>query len=129
MDTPSRSPEPALPIDGRISDNRCPIRHHTRISPSPLSLTHRHVRARGFFFSHQISSPKSPAVDLQAYVPSFLIQHLYHPLLSIFLTDGIYFQLLLAFSSKSDTSEAPLTIWSCFVPSESTDSVDSATFY
>ena len=88
-----------------------------------------HAPARGFFSDRRISSPELPATDLQAYVPSFLIQHLHRPILSIFLSNGIYFQLLLDFSSKSDNSEAPLTIWSCFVPSKSTNSVDSVTLY
>ena len=69
------------------------------------------------------------AADLQAYALGFLIQQLHHPRLSIFLFGGIYFQLLLDFSSKSDTIEVPLTIWSCFVPYESTFSFDSATLY
>ena len=65
----------------------------------------------------------------KAYVPSFLIQHLHQPLLSIFLSDDIYFKILFYFLSKSDTTEAPLTIWSCFVHSESVDSVASMTLY
>ena len=118
VDTPLGLPEPSLPTGGRISGNRCPMRRHVHISPPPLFLTSRGVRAGGFFSDRRISSPESPAADLQAYVPSFMIQHLHHPLLSIFLSDDIYFQLLLDFSSKSDTSIASLTIWSCFVPSE-----------
>ena len=76
-----------------------------------------------------LRSPESPVANLQVYIPSFLIQHLHHPLLSIFLSGEIYFQLILDFSSKSNTSEAPLTIWSCFVPFESTDSIASVTLY
>ena len=46
------------------------------------------VRARGSFYGLQTSPPASPATDLQAYVPGFLIQHLHHPLLFIFLSDS-----------------------------------------
>ena len=96
VDTPLGSPKPILPTNGRIFGNRCPTR--------------RRMRARGFFSDRRTSSLELRAADLQAYVPGFLIQHLNHPLLSISFSEGIYFKLLLDFSSKSDTTEAPLTI-------------------
>ena len=129
MDTPPGSPEPELSVGGRFSGNRTLMRLHTQTHAPLLSLTRRHVRARGCFSGRHTSPPELPAVDLQAYAPGFLVQHLHHPLLSIFLFGGIYFQILLDFSSKSDTTKAPLPIWSCFVHSKSTDSIASVTLY
>ena len=66
VDTPPRSLEPALPTGGRISDNRYPTRRHAQFSLPPLPLTHRSVRAHGFFYSRRTSPPESPAANLQA---------------------------------------------------------------
>ena len=125
VDTPPGLPEPKLLVGAKISGNRSLTCLHTL----SLSLTCQHVRARGSFSSRRTSPPESLATNLQAYVPGFLIQHMHPPLLSIFLFGNICFQILFYFSSKSDTTEAPLTIWSCLVPSESTDSVASVTLY
>ena len=123
VDTPPRLPKPAFLVSGRISGNRCPTRHHAQNHSPPLSLTRRRVRAHGFFSSYRTSSL---ATNLSL-CTWFSYPTPTSPLLSIFLSSGIYFQPLLDFSSKSDTIEAPLTFWSCFVPSDSIGSVDSTT--
>ena len=89
VDTPPGSPEPELSVGGRFSGNRTLMRLHTQSHAPLLSLTRRHVRARGYFSGRHTSPPESPAVDLQAYAPGFLVQHLHHPLLSIFLFGGV----------------------------------------
>ena len=129
MDTPPGSSEHGLPARAKISDSRSLKRLHMLVHMPSLSLMHWCVRVHGSFSCRRTSPPESPVVDVQAYVPGFLIQHLHHPLLSIFLSGSIYFQILFYFSSKSDTTEAPLTIWSCFVRSKSTDFVASVTLY
>ena len=96
VDTPTRSLEPKLPTGAKISGIRSLMRLHTL----SMSLTCRRVRARGSFPNRRTSPPESPATNLQAYVPGFLIQHLHHPLLSIFLSDSIYFKILFYFSDS-----------------------------
>ena len=51
-------------------------------------------------------------------------------LLSPFFSPVAYiFSFFLSFSSKSNNSEASLTIWNCLTPSKSTGSVDFVTLY
>ena len=111
----------------RRSLSALPVQKSPATGPLRASMRCRCLSRTGS--CHQTSPLELPTTDLQAYVPGFPIQHLHHPLLSIFLSGDIYFQILFYFSSKFDTTEAPLTIWSCFVPFESTDSVASMTLY
>ena len=110
VDTLPGSSEPKLPAGAKISGSKSLTRLHVQAHASLLSLMRWHLRVRGSFFGCRTSPPESPVADLRAYVLGFLIQHLHHPLLSIFLSSGIYIQILFYFSSKSDTIEVPLTI-------------------
>ena len=95
----SATPTPARGHSTRIVSRWKTLRKKVTNAP-PLSLTCRRVRAHCLFSGCQASSPESPTANLQVYMPGFLIQHLHHPLLSIFLSNGIYLQLLLDFSSS-----------------------------
>ena len=88
MDTPPSSPEPELLIDEKISNNRSLTR-----PPGASIVPHAH----GSFFDRRTSPPESPAADLQAYVPGFLIQHLHHPLCPFFSPTSYTFRFFLFF--------------------------------
>ena len=95
VDTPPGSLEPKLPTDAKISSSRSLTRLHAQVhtppQTGPCASVVPHVPARGSFSGRRTSPPELPVDDLQAYVPGFLIQHLHHPLFSIFLFGDIYF--------------------------------------
>ena len=92
VDTPLGSLEPELPVGAKISGSKSLTILHAQV--------HMLLWARGSFYDRQTSPPESPTADLEAYVPSFLIQNLHRPLLSIFLSDDIYFHILFYFVVK-----------------------------
>ena len=67
------------------------IRFLTLLHALPLSLTCRRLRARDSFFSRWTSPPESPVVDLLAYLPGFLLQHLNLHFFLCFVSDHYTF--------------------------------------
>ena len=90
--TPPRSPEAKAPL-------RCKnLRHYVPHAP-PLSLTCRRVRARNNFSDGRTSSPESPAANLLAYIPGFLVQHLNLHFFLYFVSSNCTFLGFLDFSN------------------------------
>ena len=110
VDTPLGSSEPELPAGTKISG----IRFLTRLHASPLFLTRRRVRAHDSFSDRQTSPPESPATDLLAAVPGFLIQHLHLHFFLCFVSDNY---TCLGFLDFSDTQRHLQDFGSCFAPS------------
>ena len=75
----------------RPTRRRCPS--HTAAIPHmpPLSLSRRCLRAHDSFSGRRTSPHESPAADLLAYVPSFLIQHLHLHFFLCFVSDSYTF--------------------------------------
>ena len=104
VDTLPGSPKPKLLARAKISS----IRFLTR------KPTHRRVRARDRFSGPWTSPPESPAFDLLAYLPGFLLKHLNLHFFLCFVSGSCTFMGFLDFS---DTQQHLQDFGSCFAPS------------
>ena len=89
-------------ITGAKAPRRCKnLRHQVPHAPQ-LSLTRRCERARDSFSDLYTSSPESPTVDLLAYVPGFLIQHLHLHFFLCFVSNSCTFLGFLDFPTPNN---------------------------
>ena len=111
MDTPPGLLELKLLVGAKISGIRFLMRLHALTQASPLSHTHRRLRACDSFSGRRTSPPESPAADLLAYLLGSLIQHMHLHFFLCFVSDSCTF---LGFPDFSDTQRHLQDFGSCF---------------